>query len=246
MSMMANYFKMIHSMLHTVFESEKEYMKQAAYCVAESIQQGGIIQLFGCGHSHLLTEEVFYRSGGLAAIKPIFHEPLMLHEGALRSTVLERKNHYAHEFMKKQEIDQKDIVFVISTSGRNPVPIDVALYAKGKGARVISITSREYASSQPSRHISGKYLFDVADLVIDNHAVKGDAALSHAKVPVSFAPTSTVIGATILNGIFAEAIAIMADNEIDPPLFLSGNLEGSDTHNMTMINRYKRRISLLS
>src|SRR5690606_501614 len=98
------------------------------------------------------------------------------------------------------------------------------LAAREKGAFVIGITSLEYSGGQSSRHKSGKYLFDSVDLVIDNHSVSGDAILSYEKVEVPFGPTSTVVGATMLNAIFAEAIKRMADSGFVPPIFLSGNI----------------------
>lgn len=244
--MLTQYFDKARQKLELVEKNEMDNLRKAAEKVAEVIQKGGIVQLFGCGHSHILTEEVFYRAGGLVPIKPIFVEPLMLHEGALRSSQLERQNDLAKEFLKEQEILPGDVVFVLSTSGRNPVPVDVAQEAQEKGAYVIGVTSLEYSQSQPSRHKSGKHLYDSVDLVIDNYSTKGDAALSYKKVPVSFGPTSTVVGAVILNAIFAEAIKIMADNGFEPPVFLSGNIDGSDEHNNKWVKKYRGRIPLLS
>src|SRR5699024_1097722 len=234
-----HYFSKITELLDVVQKKENDVMKQAAEKVSESIQHDGIIHLFGCGHSHILTEEVYYRAGGLVPIHPILHEPLMLHEGAVRSSSFERKNDYAQTFMNEQDIREGDVMFVISTSGRNSVPVDVAHIAKRKGAFVIGITSVEYSSSQPSRHTSGEHLFDAVDLVINNHAPAGDALLSHDKVDVNFAPSSTVIGATLLNAMLAESIKLMADNHFDPPVFLSGNIEGADDHNQQLIEKYK-------
>lgn len=242
--MIIEYIKKIKELLETVESQESEAMYQASKEIAASIQNGGIIHLFGCGHSHILVEEVYYRAGGLVPIQPIIHEPLMLHKGAVALSALERKNGYAEEFMREQDIKKGDIVFVISTSGRNPVPVDVAQTAKNKGAYVIGITSTEYSSSQPSRHHSGEHLYKAVDLVIDNHAPIGDALLEHEQVSVPFAPSSTVIGTTIINAILAEAIAFMAENNFSPPVFLSGNVEGSDQHNQQLIKRYSDRISL--
>lgn len=244
--MIDSYFEKINIMLNTVLEKEKENMKKAAGEVASAIEKGGIIQLFGCGHSHILTEEVFYRAGGLVPIKPIFHEPLMLHEGAMLSSQLERKNNYASIFMEDQDIRKNDLMIVLSTSGRNPVPIDAALIAKEKGAYVIGITSYEYSNSQPSRHDSGKRLYEAVDLAIDNHSVIGDAVLTHEKVAEPFSPTSTVVGAAILNAILAEAIVIMAENGFAPPVFLSGNIEGADDHNQSLVVKCQNRIPLLT
>ncbi|ALX47799.1 SIS domain-containing protein [Lentibacillus amyloliquefaciens] len=242
--MIHHYFSKITDLLDVVHKKENDVMKQAAEKVSESIQHDGVIHLFGCGHSHILTEEVYYRAGGLVPIHPILHEPLMLHEGAVRSSSFERKNDYAQTFMNKQDIREGDVMFVISTSGRNPVPVDVAHIAKNKGAYVIGITSVEYSSSQPSRHTSGEHLFDAVDLVINNHAPGGDALLSHDKVDVNFAPSSTVIGATLLNAILAESIKHMADNNFEPPVFLSGNIEGADDYNQQLIEKYKERVKL--
>lgn len=242
--MIESYFSKIKTQLETVQKEETEKLKEAARKVSEAIQNDGIVHLFGCGHSHILTEEVYYRAGGLVPIQPILHEPLMLHEGAVRSSELERKNDYAADFMSGRDIRKEDVVFVISTSGRNPVPVDAAEIAKEKGAFVIGITSMEYSSSQPSRHTSGKHLYDAVDLVIDNHSPVGDALMSHEQVKVSFSPSSTVIGSAILNAVFAEAIANMAENGFEPPIFLSGNIDGADAHNQQLIEKYKQRVKL--
>ncbi|MGM0874516.1 MAG: SIS domain-containing protein [Bacillota bacterium] len=244
--MLTTYFKKIQERLQLVIENEAEALGQVAAKISESIQKGGIIQLFGCGHSHMLTEEVFYRAGGLASIKPIFIEPLMLHEGAVRSSQFERQNDYAVSFMEQQDIQSHDLVIVISTSGINPVPIDVAILAKEKGAFVVGICSFDYIKDQPSRHKSGKLLVDVVDIAINNFSVKGDAILSYEKVEVPFAPTSTVIGAAILNSVMAEAIKKMVDEGFKPPIFLSGNIVGADEHNKTLIQKYSERIELLT
>lgn len=244
--MLSSYFKQVQERLELVEKNEAKAMLEAAGKVASAIQSGGIIQLFGCGHSHILAEEVFYRAGGLVPIKPIFVEPLMLHEGAVQSSQLERQSEYAAGFLKEQDFRAGDIVFIISTSGRNPVPVDVALAAREKGAFVICLTSLEYSGNQPSRHITGQHLFNAVDLVIDNHSVAGDAILSYEGVDVPFGPTSTVVGAAILNGIFAEAIKKMADAGFEPPIFLSGNIDGADEHNTQMIKKYHERIPLLS
>jgi uncharacterized phosphosugar-binding protein len=244
--MLQTYFDHIRRMLDQVQEREAEQIGRAARKTAETIMKGGIVHLFGCGHSHILTEEVFYRAGGLVPIHPIFVEKLMLHEGAVRSSELERRNGLAESFMNGQDIRPGEVMFVLSTSGRNPVPVDAAQIARQRGAFTIGITSLEYSQSQPSRHVSGKHLFNSVDLVIDNYSVKGDAVLTHPGLPVPFTPTSTVIGASILNGIFAQAIAMMMEQKFEPPVFLSGNIDGADEHNRRLIERYRDRIPLLS
>lgn len=242
--MINQYMTKAHELLRTVEEKETETMNEAADAVAEAIKQDGIIHLFGSGHSHMLAEEVYYRAGGLVPVHPILHEPLMLHQGAVRSSSLERQTDYAHEFMKDQDIRKGDVMFVISTSGRNPVPIDVALLAKEQGAFVIGMTSKEYSLSQPSRHESGKLLYDSVDLMIDNHLPIGDALLSHENVEAPFSPGSTVVGAAILNAIFAQAIVKLTEDGIEPPILRSANIEGADEHNERLIEKYRDRVNL--
>ncbi|MBU9673798.1 SIS domain-containing protein [Planococcus sp. CP5-4] len=244
--MLTAYFEKIKEKLQAIEACEKENMAEAARKVAEAIKQGNIVQLFGCGHSHILTEEVFFRAGGLVPIKPILIEPLMLHEGAVTSSQLERQPDYAASFLAEQDFRPGDVLIVLSTSGRNPVPVDVAHHAREKGVYVIGLTSLAYSQSQPSRHSSGKHLYNSVDLAIDNHSVAGDAILSDAKVKVPFGPTSTVTGAAILNAVFAEAIALMAAEGFEPPVFLSGNIDGADGHNHRLVEKYRNRIPLLS
>ena len=243
--MIKDYFDSVERLLKEVLATEKEAMEQGSKLIAEAIQNGGVVHLFGCGHSHIFAEEVFYRAGGLAAINPIFHEPLMLHEGAAHSSQLERKNNYAQTFLADSEFRTEDILIVFSTSGRNPVPIDVALFAKEKGVKVITITSKAYSESQVSRHTSKLRLYDVGDVVVDNKAPVGDAALSLPEVKVPFAPVSTAIGVTILQALFATAIEKMVSNAFEPPIFLSGNIENADEHNNRLLEKYGQRIPLL-
>ena len=242
--MISSYFNEIKRILENVENSEAEKMKKTSSYMADTIKNDGIIHLFGCGHSHILTEEVYYRAGGLVPIRPILHEPLMLHEGALKSSELERSVNYAVKFMEHQDIRSGDLMFVISTSGRNPVPVDVALYGRKYGATVIGITSKEYSSSQHSRHPSGKHLYDVVDLVIDNHSPAGDAIMSHHRISEKFSPSSTVAGASILNAIISEAVVLLAESGYTPPIFLSGNMEGADAHNQKLVEKYKDRVQL--
>jgi uncharacterized phosphosugar-binding protein len=244
--MISSYFEKIHEKLHVVQTNEGAKMAELAQRISSCIQQDGIIQLFGCGHSHILSEEVFYRAGGLVPINPILIEPLMLHEGAVRSSQLEKASGYAEKFMDEQELRVNDVVIVLSTSGKNPVPIDVALYAKEKGAYVASISSFDYTEKETSRHPDGHFLSQVTDIAINNHSVVGDAILKHEQVSVPFSPSSTVIGAAILNSVMAGAIENMVEEGFEPPIFKSGNVDGADDHNKGLIEKYRKRIPLLT
>ncbi|MGE7767009.1 SIS domain-containing protein [Peribacillus sp. NPDC096540] len=240
---MNSYFEEVKALLSAAVNQEQNAIKESVKHIAKSVMSDGIIHLFGSGHSHILTEEVFYRSGGLAAIRPIFVEDLMLFKGASRSSQLERQNGLSEKFMNDEDIRPGDVCIVISSSGVNPVPIDVAAIAKEKGAFVIGLTSPEYAKSCPSRHKQKLYLHDVVDLVIDNHISKGDTLLKSDNI--SFGSGSTVIGAVLLNMIFTQVIETIIESGVTPPVFLSGNIEGADEHNQKLIAKYKTRIPQL-
>ncbi|CAH0308609.1 SIS domain-containing protein [Peribacillus sp. Bi134] len=240
---MNSYFEEVQALLTIVEEQEKQSIKESVEHIAKAVMSDGIIHLFGSGHSHILTEEVFYRAGGLAAIRPIFVEDLMLFKGASRSSQLERQNHLSEKFMHDEDIRPGDVCIVISSSGVNPVPIDVATFAKEKGAFVIGLTSPEYAKSCPSRHKQKHYLHDVVDLVIDNHIAKGDTLLKSNNIP--FGSGSTVVGAVLLNMIFTQVIQTIIESGETPPVFLSSNIEGADEHNQKIIAKYKTRIPQL-
>ncbi|TZE82963.1 SIS domain-containing protein [Calorimonas adulescens] len=237
-----DYINKIGEIIDKIKTLELNNLELSSSAIARCIMDGGIVHIFGCGHSHILGEEMYYRAGGLVPVHPILDTGLMLHEGAAKSSDLERFEGYGTILAKYQDIRKGDIVIVISNSGRNPVPIEMAIYAKGKEARVIVITSMEYSKSQPSRHSSGKHLYEFGDIVIDNHGVPGDAVLKLDGIPEPFAPSSTVIGATILNAVFARAVEIMHENGYEPPIFISGNIDGADEHNRKLMERYRDRI----
>ena len=240
---MNSYFEEVQALLTIVGEQEKQSIKESVDHISKAVMSDGIIHLFGSGHSHILTEEVFYRAGGLAAIRPIFVEDLMLFKGASRSSQLERQNDLSEKFMHDEDIRPGDVCIVISSSGVNPVPIDVATIAKEKGAFVIGLTSPEYAKSCPSRHKQKHYLHDVVDLVIDNHIAKGDTLLKSNNIP--FGSGSTVVGAVLLNMVFTQVIQTIIESGETPPVFLSSNIEGADEHNQKIIAKYKTRIPQL-
>ncbi|PLS02062.1 SIS domain-containing protein [Neobacillus cucumis] len=239
------YFQKIEILLGNIKEKENESIKAAGKKISHCIQNGGIVHAFGCGHSHMLGEELFYRAGGLAPINPILIEELMLHKGAVRSSKLEQSEDFAEEFLSDLDIRSEDVVLVVSTSGRNPVPLDVAQFAKEQGAFVITLSSHIYTQNISSRHKSGKYLSDFADLAIDNHISIGDAIIDLPSLDVPFGSGSTVIGAAIVNGIMIEAIENMVANNYIPPIFKSSNADGAQEHNKYLIDKYKNRIPLL-
>ncbi|GAB1440816.1 sugar isomerase domain-containing protein [Providencia sp.] len=238
MSHIDEYLNIIKDKLTFLAEDQNENINQVANKLANVIRQGGIIYFFGCGHSHIFGEDVFYRAGGVAPVRPILIEPLMLHEGAARSSKLEKQNDYILPYLADYKITEKDALIVISTSGINPVPIDVALWGKQSGAYSVAITSSVYAEAFPSKHVSGKHLRDCVDMVIDNNVPIGDAILKTGEQHPPFSPISSMLGIFIVQSIFAEVVFNLSEDQHSLPIFLSGNIPGSEIHNLNLINQY--------
>lgn len=243
MSMLNRYFEQIHQLLDRVADSQNQAIDKATVAVAETLKQGGTIYAFGTGHSHMLAEELFYRAGGLVKVHPIFEEPLMLHIGASESSQLERKEGYAAQVLAKAPISDKDVVFIFSNSGRNAVPVESAIVAKETGATVICITNLAHSGSSSSRHPSGKRLFEICDIVIDNCGVIGDSVMELGKYMCG--PTSTVIGAAILQSIACGAVEKLQQWGVEPEVFCSANVDGGDAINHVLIEKYKQEIPML-
>lgn len=240
------YFEEVTDVLRKVARTQGVAVASAADLIAESIANGGVVHLFGSGHSAMLCQEVFYRAGGLAAVNAILDDGVALAGGAARSSQVERMEGYGQAVLSQQLLRPGEVMVVISTSGRNPVPVDVALEAKRRGLSVVALTSVAYSKAAPSRHSSGKVLMDVADVVIDILGVPGDAILSHPDVPVRFGPTSTVVGAAVLQAVMAEVVERLLRLGVEPPVFMSGNLDGTDAHNTALVERYRTRAGRLA
>lgn len=167
---------------------------------------------------------------GLRELKsiPILDENLMVHKSASASTEWERKEGYAAEVLKRYSLGVGDVLFVVSNSGRNAVPIEMAMEADKRGAKVIAISSAKHSGGFASRHSSGKKLADVAHLVIDNGSVAGDAAVEISGLPQKVGPTSTITSAFILNSIIAEAVSRAVAVGKPPEVYPSINTDSGD------------------
>lgn len=234
---MKSYFAEIQRLLSKVSEQEQRQIESASKIIVECFQNGGILQLFGCGHSHLLAQDTYYRAGGLVPIRPITIEPLMLHYGALTSSKNEKDPDFIKNHLENFEFKKKDVLIVISTSGCNPVPIDVALLGKEAGITVISLQSLEYME-QLTRHESGHRLEEVVDLVLNTHIPVGDGILSLQDV--QYGPASTVIGSAILHALFSQVIESLDMDRL--PVFQSANVSANQSSNIALIDQYKDRI----
>jgi uncharacterized phosphosugar-binding protein len=238
------YAAKIKELLEIVQGSQFDKITEVAKLIAESIKNDGVFHLFGCGHSHILVEEVFYRAGGIVPVNPIFETSTMLHEGAVKSSRIERMHGYAEHILNNYSTKEGEVIIIISNSGINGLPVEMAIEAKKKGLKVVAMTSSSYLNSA-SRHTSGKKLCEVADYVIDNMLPHGDALVEVPGTAIKMSPGSTVIGAFLINMLIARVVEELIEMQVEPPIFLSGNVEGGMEYNQRYIDKFQSRIKHL-
>jgi uncharacterized phosphosugar-binding protein len=237
------YMEAVEERIRRARTEQAESIAAAARAIADCIEKGGTIFAFGCGHSALLGQEIFYRAGGLMLVNPIFAPGTLLHERPVTLTSqMERLPGLAAPVVEGSKIKSGDVLLLFSTSGRNALPVEMGMEAKKRGATVIAIVSKRYCAAVPSRHESGKKVPDVADIVLDNEADAGDAVLAVEGLPERIGPVSGAVGAAILHGVIVEAIGLLLKRGITPPVFLSGNLPAGDEHNQRLLAKNRDRI----
>jgi uncharacterized phosphosugar-binding protein len=239
---MLPYFDTIRAVLAEAEQKNAGTIRDLAETIGKSIAAGGILHVFGTGHGHMLAEELFYRAGGLVPVNAILDSTLMLHESALSSSSAERLPGYAEVVLSRYRVERGETMIIASNSGRNSVPIEMAVAAKAQGLHVAALTSLAHANAQPSRHPSGKHLHEIADFVLDNCGVVGDAALTVEGVSERIAPTSTIVGVALLQSVIYAVTMYLVHNNVEPPIFISANVGDGDAHNHRLLEQYRGRL----
>lgn len=237
------YISIVNETIARAWNGQQEKISAAAEQIAETIKRKNNVFIFGCSHAGILSEEVFYRTGGLAVINPIFFPGFMLNTKPVTMTSrLERIQGVGKMILLENHLRKGDVLLIHSVSGRNTVPVEMAIEASKTGVYVIALTNMEYSSGVASRHPSGKKLYEVSDLVLDNCGVAGDAAIRLEGLEEAVGPTSTAVGAALMNGLIIEVVEKLINDKIVPPVFLSANLDGGDEHNRKIFEEYKDNI----
>ena len=231
-----------------VLSEERPKLLEAARLLAGSLEgdePDRMIHVFGCGHSHLMAEEAFWRAGGLAPVHPILDPNLTL-LGGRRTSKLERLEGYARVLLAGEDLRPGEVMVVFSNSGINALPIEVALAAKEAGLRVVAVASLAHGRGVEPRHPSGRRLFELADVTIDTHVPMGDAAVDLSELADGVeghrvAPLSTAIGVLVWNALVAEVAYLRAVAGAEPSVFISQNVPGGDEANEALVSRYRPR-----
>ena len=225
------------------YESQTEKLTEAAKLIADATKAKNNIWIFGCSHAGIIAEEAFYRSGGMVTINPILFPGFMLNTRPVTMTSkLERLPGLAKIIADENKLRRGDVLFIHSVSGRNTVPVELAAEAAALGVKTVALTNLEYSSSVSSRAPSGKRLFEVCDIVIDNCGCVSDASVVIPGLPEKIGPTSTTVGAAIINAVIIDAVEMLVNDNVVPPVFMNANIDGGTEHNAKILEEYKDNI----
>ena len=242
-----DYLESVIALLKRIDQEEGPAVYEAARMLADAIQDGKNIFAFGCTHSSIPIQDLVYRAGGLMLINPIFGPGIASLDvlPATLSSAIENIPGYAKALLDNSPMRGGDILILVSVSGRNAVPIEMAQLAHERGIKVIGVTSRAYTESVSSRHPSGKKMYEFADIVLDNKADKGDAILQAEGVPQKFCPASGATSIALLHAMVAATIQTLLERGVTPPVFLAANVDGGAEYNARLLSQYKEHIFYL-
>lgn len=225
------YFEIAKNLIQSLEEQQLSNIEKAAEMIAQSCAEGHTLYAWGGPHSSLPVEDIFWRAGGLALVNPLYTPGLSLEVGPIYLTSsYERLEGPGREFFSKIGAESGDVIILVSNAGRNAFPIEMAMSAKEAGLKVIGMTSLAYSKSVPSRHSSGKKMYEFCDIVLDNLSAPGDAALEDKRLPQKVGPTSGWMGCLILQMLMVEVSERLVEKGMVPPIYLALNLDGHEDY----------------
>jgi len=241
------YFAEAQKVYDRIRSTQVGNIRRAAQCGADSISQGGLVHLFGSGHSVIPVMDVFPRYGSFAGFHPLMDARLMwtqvLGSGGVRELLkLERTEGYVSTFLSNFKFEARDTMVIYSHGGLNAAGIDVALHAKALGLKVVAVTSLENARIANATHSSGKKLADLGDVVIDNCCPPRDSLVEVASIPVGASSTLAVIAISM--ALVAEMAADLAKRGVSFRAFVSPNLTSvGPENNRQVFDDYIARVA---
>ncbi|MDF2440076.1 MAG: hypothetical protein JWN98_1060 [Abditibacteriota bacterium] len=225
------YLSKCRSLVDTV-EAQQEAIQRAADWFAQTILAGRMVHVFGSGHSRIMVEEMWPRYGSFPGFNPIvelslsFHNLVVGANGQRQAMFLENVSGLAERILRNFDLSTQDAALVISSSGCNVVPIEMAQEFQKRGIKVVSIISIQHSEANTSKHLGGQKLQDFSDLVLDTGAPVGDAMVSIENLETPVAPGSTIGGCLLVNSLKAEVAARLTAAGQPPKVLSSAAVVG--------------------
>jgi uncharacterized phosphosugar-binding protein len=241
-----SYLAEVRRVVEHIEKTQLDAVAAAGALVADSIAAGGVLQAFGTGHSEALAMELCGRAGGFVPSNKLALRDLILYGGdpldSLADPKIERQEGLARRVYELASVEPEDVFVIASSSGGNGAIVEMAEHVTAQGHKLIAITSLEHTARITPRHPSGKRLKDFADVVLDNGAPYGDAVLPLPDGPGNVCGISSVGNTVLGQSVVAEAVRLLVERGVTPPVYLSANAAGGDVHNDALEARYAGRI----
>lgn len=244
MSLIKEYQSKINEILADITDKEVESIDKASEILADCYVEDRLIHIFGAGgHSAIGAMEIFWRAGGLTKINAMFPAGTNI---ITANPTTAKTIGLAPYILNYYEVKEGDPLLLVNFYGLNPIAVDVALEAKKKGIKLITVNSHGFAHKVPEdfkwRHPSKKNIHDVADVAVDNHVPYPDAVLRVEGIEETITPTATIATCFTLNCIMSETIRKIAIKGVKPEIWISNNIPGCDEHNNPLVEKYRHRI----
>lgn len=236
-----DYCEKIVERIERIKNTQTDAVARAAEEIAPRLAKGGILYVFGSGHSHVLAEEVYARAGGLIQARALMPHELTVDLDMEKSTLMERTDGLAGIVFETHNIRPADVLVVASNSGRNAVPVQMARIAGERGIFTVALTNLAHSQSVSSRDKSGKKLYEICDITLDTCGPAGDALVPVPEQGYSIAPASTILGALVLEMLVCSVVEKMIASGADPFVLRSANIDGNDEYNRRAKERLKER-----
>ena len=236
-----DYYDRVLEGMEKIKNTQLDAINKAAGEIAERLEKGGILYVFGSGHSHVIAEEFYMRAGGLMQARAIMPRELTVDLDMQKSTLLERTDGLAEIIFATNKIRKIDILMIVSNSGRNAVPVQMALGARVRGIFTIALTNLLHSKGTTSRDKSGKKLYELCDIVLDTCGPLGDAIVPVPGKDYVVGPTSSIFGGLVAEMLVCSVVEAIVSKGTDPFILKSGNLDGSDEYNKNRMEELKGR-----
>ena len=244
MTALGRWTEAAHRLLDHIESTQREVIETAARWSADAIGSGGLVHLFGSGHSRIPVEEMFPRYGSFPGFHPMvelsmtFHTQVVGTNGQPQAMFIERVEGLAEVILSGFDFGEKDVMMVFSASGRAAVPVEIASGARDRGLKVVAVTSIAESEASPATHSSGLRLFEIADLVIDIGTPPGDALVTLDGLTTPVGPGSTLANTAVVNEIKVRTAELLVASGKMPPVLTSASMVGEEESRLSFASAY--------